>query len=371
MRIVSLLPAATEILYALGVGGEVVGVSHECAYPPEASHKPRVTRSLLPARETQAAIDAEVTRRLRAGEPIYETDAELIEALAPELVIAQDLCEVCAASPKDLVAALARLSRTPQMLRLAPRSLGGILQDILEIGRAVGRDGAAHDLVARCEARMESVRSKAAAIPSRPRICCLEWMDPPYGSGHWAAEMTILCNASDALGRVGADSVRIAWEDVLAWAPETLIVMPCGFDLETVLSHAEALPSLPGWTSLPAVRAGKVFAVDADAYFARPGPRAFDGLELMAHHVHPEHFDWGGGGGAFAPIRTKVCEACASPFVCRPEPGCWCEKIELPAGAAAALACDYGDCLCPRCLEAGAGRAKERVSGADSRSRTA
>jgi iron complex transport system substrate-binding protein len=358
VRIVSLLPAATEILYALGVGDQVVGVSHECAYPAQARGKPVVSRSVLGAREmTQAEIDAEVTRRLRAGEPIYETDVDLIEALAPDLIVTQDLCDVCAASPKDLTAALARLARAPKLLQLAPRSLAGIIDNILEIGQAVGREAAAQAIAADCASRMARVRSRAAAIGHRPRICSLEWLDPLYCSGHWTAEMADICGATDALGRVGADSVRIAWEDVLAAAPETLIVLPCGFDLETVLKHTEGLASLPGWTSLPAVGAGRVYAVDANAYFARPGPRAFDGLELMAHLVHSDHFDWA-DQTAFAPVRTKVCEACASPFICRAASGCWCEKVKLSTEAVAALACEYDDCLCPGCLRLAGGRSR-------------
>jgi iron complex transport system substrate-binding protein len=357
VRIVSLLPAATEMVCALGLADELVGVSHECAWPPEVLGKPVVMGGVLPVHEmSQGEIDAEVTRRLAAGEPIYEVDAELLARLAPDLVITQELCEVCAASPKDLAAALAVLERRPQVLQLTPRSLEGILANIAEVGAAVGRPEAAARITAEARARIEAVRARAAQAARRPRVFCMEWLDPPYCSGHWAPEMVRLCHATDELSRPGADSVRVPWRAVLDWAPEVLVVMPCGFDLETIQRQAEALPRLPGWAELPAVREGRVYAADANAYFARPGPRVIEGLELLAHIIHPELFDWTGPADAFAPLRTKACARCAAPFLCRPAPGCWCEGVELPAGTAGALCASFTDCLCPQCL-APAGRA--------------
>lgn len=350
MRIVSLLPAATEMLYAIGLQDQLVGVSHECIYPPLARQKPVVMRGVLPIEQmTQAEIDAEVTRRLHAGEPIYEVDAERLAELEPDLVVTQELCEVCAASPRDLAGALATLERRPQVLQLTPRSLTEVLGNIRELGASTGRAAAAAEVVAECETRIEGVRARAAASP-RPRVFCMEWLDPPYCSGHWVPEMVEIAGGVDELSRKGTDSVRVPWEAVLEWAPEVLVVMPCGYSLDAIQRHAEMLPALPGWADLPAVRAGRVFAADASAYFACPGPRLVDGAELLAHLIHPELFDWKGPADAFAPLRTKACAHCDAPFLCRPAPGCWCEAEPLPAGTAARLCGLYEDCLCPRCL---------------------
>lgn len=351
MRIVSLLPAGTEMVCALGLGEALVGVSHECAFPPQVAGKPVVMRGLVPTEQmSQAEIDAEVTRRLHVGEPIYEVDGEALERLSPDLLITQELCEVCAASPKDLAAVLASLAKRPEVLQLTPRSLGDILQNLADLGQATGRRAEAERLIASLEARIKAVRAGALQAERQPRVFCMEWLDPPYCSGHWVPEMVSICNAVDALSKMGTDSVRVPWQAVLDWAPEMLLVMPCGYDLEGVIQRAEALPRLPGWQELPAVAQGRVFAVDANSYFACPGPRVVDGLELLAHLIRPEQFTWSGPSNAFSPLRTKACSRCAAPFLCRPEPGCWCEAAALPAGAAERLCQAYGDCLCPDCL---------------------
>jgi len=363
MRIVSLLPAATEMICALGLGDELVGVSHECAYPPEVRLKPAVMSAILPTGEmSQAEIDAEVTRRLRAGEPLYDVDAEGLRALAPDLLITQELCEVCAASPRDLAAALAILPDRPRVLQLTPRSLGDVLGNIAEVGEATGRRAQAAQLIAAAEARIEAVRSRAAAAAARPRVFCMEWLDPPYCSGHWVPEMVEICGGVDALSRKGTDSVRVPWQAVLDWRPEVLIVMPCGFGMEETVRQAEILPSLPGWRDLPAVQSGRVFAVDANAYFACPGPRLVDGLELLAHLIQPDLFAWQGDSQAYGLLRTKACAVCATPFLCRPAPGCWCEGVSLSRETSQALCQDYADCLCPSCLKG----AEAQSQGADS-----
>lgn len=357
-RIVSLLPAATEMVCALGLESQLVGRSHECAYPDAALEKPVVMRGVVDtAAMTEAEIDAEVTRRLRAGEPLYEIDSALLEALSPDLLITQELCEVCAASPKDLAVVLTQMARPPTVLQLTPKSLAAVLENIATLGAATGRSAEASALIAGLEARIAAVKARADGARGR-RVFCLEWLDPLYCSGHWVPEMVELAGGDDALGRRGTDSVRIGWEEVLAWAPEVLIVAPCGYGLDAVVRHAAMLPTLPGWSELPAVREARVFAVDADAYLARPGPRLIDGLEMLAHLIHPERFGWTGAAGAFEPLRTKTCEACGDAFMCRTASGCWCEEVDLPPGRAAALSGCYDDCLCPACLEPAAARAR-------------
>jgi iron complex transport system substrate-binding protein len=310
-------------------------------------------RGVLPVETmTQAEIDVELTRRLHNGEPIYEIDAECLRSLSPDLVITQELCEVCAASPKDLAAALAILPTRPEIVQLTPRSLGDVLENILQLGTVTGRSSAAAEIVGACEARIDAVRDRAARVKRRPRVFCMEWLDPPYCSGHWVPEMVEIAGGVDQLSRKGADSVRVKWEEILAWQPEVLVVMPCGYELETVQRHAEELATLPGWWDLPAVRNGRVFAAHANAYFARPGPRLVEGVELLAHLIHPELFGWTGHDDAYAVLRTKRCAKCSTPFLCRPAPGCWCESINLPAGTAGTLAGQSQECLCPSCLAA-------------------
>lgn len=339
MRIVSLLPAATEILASLGLLDELVGVSHECAHPPQVKAKPVVMRGLVEVAEmSQAEIDVDVTRRLSAGEPIYELDLAKLAALAPELMITQDLCQVCAASPRDLAAALAVLDPPPRVLQLTPRNLEGIFGDILQVGEAAGRSAQAAALVAALTRRVERVADRARAA-RRVRVFCMEWLDPPYCSGHWVPEMIELAGGEDALSRKGSDSVRISWDAVRDWAPELLLLIPCGYDVAATLRLAEALPALPGWTELPAVQARRVFAADANAYFACPGPRVVDGLELLAHLIHPELFVWNGSAEAFAPLPTQRCARCSGSL------------LGLARGREASRSGEE-DALCARCLAA-------------------
>lgn len=295
-RIVSLLPSATEMAFALGLSEQLVGVTHECDYPPQARARLAVVRNALPIESmTEREIDEAVAGRLRAGLSLYELDAALIDELAPDLIITQSLCDVCAPSGNEIARLLEQLRRTPDLLWMSPSNLAGIEQNILELGRAAGVEEEAARIVADGRGRLNAV-AKATAGLKKPRIFCMEWLDPVYCSGHWVPEMVRIAGGTDALGREGADSVRIDWQAVLDWAPEVLIFMPCGYRLDQALDRAPALRDLPGFFDLPATQQGRVFAVDANAYFARPGPRVVEGVELLAHLLHPERFGWDRAG---------------------------------------------------------------------------
>lgn len=311
-RIVSLLPSATEMVFTLGLGDRLVGVTHECDHPDEARAKPAVVRNALPIETmTEREIDEAVSARLRAGLSLYELDAELIDALAPDLLITQSLCDVCAPSTNEIARLLERLSRKPELLWMSPSDLAGIEENVLALGRAAGVEDRAARLVADGRARLVEL-TRATAGLERPRVFCMEWLDPVYCSGHWVPEMVRIAGGEDGLGCQGAESRRIEWQAVLDWAPEVLIFMPCGYRLEAALERAPALYDLPRFADLPAVRNGKVFVVDANAFFARPGPRVVDGAELLAHLLHPDRFPWSGPGGTFA-----VCLASDAADPCR------------------------------------------------------
>ncbi|MGB9179293.1 MAG: cobalamin-binding protein [Pyrinomonadaceae bacterium] len=299
-RIVSFLPSATEMVCALGLSDQLVGITHECDYPPEARGKPIVVRNALPIESmSQREIDIAVAERLREGLSLYEVDENLLQELAPDLILTQDLCQVCAPSGNEVSYLLKLLPKQPQILWLTPKSLAGIADNIRELGRATGRAKEAEELVAGGRARLERVAAVTRELTDRPRVFCMEWLDPIYCSGHWMPEMVWIAGGVDELSRSGSDSVRIPWDDVLKWEPEVLIVTPCGFNLDKVIEQSSQLLNYPGWNDLPAVREGRVFAVDANSYFARPGPRVVEGTELLAHLIHPQLFSWEGTSQAY------------------------------------------------------------------------
>jgi iron complex transport system substrate-binding protein len=373
LRIVSFLPAATEMCYALGLGDAVVGVSHECDYPPEARTKPVVVRPVLPVERTSLAeIDAAVAGRIGTGASLYQVDERLLRDLRPTHILTQNLCQVCAPSGNEVTQVLKAIAPAPQILWLTPHSLAGVEENLRELAAATGRGAAADTLIAAGRTRVEAVARVTSGAARRPRVFCLEWVDPLYCSGHWVAEMVEAAGGTDRLSRRGTDSVRIPWSEVIAWAPEVLVVMPCGFKLGAAVEQTQRLALLPGWADLPAVRAGRVFAVDANAYFARPGPRLIDGIELLGHLLHPDLVPWKGPADAFQhvpfapdgrplrPARTKTCSRCGAPFRCGPATGqdkCWCDALPSVGPIAGAAS----DCLCPACLQAAI--AAKRASG--------
>jgi iron complex transport system substrate-binding protein len=299
-QIVSFLPSATEMACALGLFDQLVGITHECDYPPEVAGKPVVVRNALPIETmSQPQVDVAVAQRIRDGLSLYEVDENLLKELAPDLILTQDLCQVCAPSGNEVSQAVNLLPKKPQILWLTPKSLEEIFANVRDLGEATGRAKEAAELIATGRARLESTAAATRDLSHRPRVFCMEWLDPIYCSGHWVPEMVTLAGGVDGLAHEGEDSVRISWDEVVRWAPEVLIVTPCGFNLEKVIEQTEQLPSYPGWSDLPAVRDGRVYAVDANSYFARPGPRVVDGTELLAHLIHPELFPWNGPASAY------------------------------------------------------------------------
>jgi iron complex transport system substrate-binding protein len=281
MRIVSLVPHATELLFALGAGPEVVAVTHECDHPPAALTRERVTRDVLPAGLDAAAIDAAVRERTLAGEAIYELDRAALAALAPELIVTQALCPVCAVSYEEVAELARRLPSKPRVLALDPKTLEETHADVRTLARETGRDEQGSRLVADAAARIERV-GLAVRSQARPRVAALEWLDPVYVAGHWTPELIELAGGKDVLGGAGEPSRTVAWDAVADAEPEVVIVMPCGYD--AARAHTEAA----GYADeLAGLGARRIVAVDASAHFSRPGPRLTDGVELLAHILHP------------------------------------------------------------------------------------
>jgi len=308
MRICSLLPSATEIVCALGLEDSLVGISHECDYPPTVRSKPALIRPRVDPTAPAAEIDRQVRELIARGESIYSVDADLLLALAPDLILTQDLCHVCAASPDDLATALSRAVRQPRVLSLNPHTLHDVWNDIRAVGEATGRQREAEEVVHGLEQRVARVSGAARPLAGpRPRVVCLEWLSPLYVGGHWVPEMVEIAGGMDPIGRVGEPSFAITWERLLEAQPEAVVIMPCGYGQEKAAQEFAAL-ELPGeWASLPAVRDGRVFAVDANSYFSRPGPRLADGVELLARILSPHPPGAGMAALSVPPEALAIC----------------------------------------------------------------
>lgn len=310
LRIVSFLPSATEMVCALGLEQLLVGVTHECDYPPSIRGKPVVVRSAIPVDQlTEAEVDRAVSERLSTGLSVYQVDEALLKKLAPDLILTQDLCQVCAPSGNEVTQALNALESKPEIVWLTPRTLAEIADNLRQIGKVTNSLDKAEEWIKVNFACLSEIQERASRSSLRPRVFCMEWLDPLYCSGHWVPEMVRIAGGVDELSRQGSDSVKVAWKDVLDWAPEVLILMPCGNHLPKVLELAPKLQSFLAWNELPAVRSNRIYAVDASSYFARPGPRVVQGTELLAHLIHPEIFSWTGPADAFSKITFSAEES--------------------------------------------------------------
>jgi len=280
------------MLCALGLADQLVAVSHECDFPLEVRAKPRVTRSRIdPQRMSSRAIDETVRAAIAKQESLYDLDAEMLARLAPDLIVTQQLCDVCAVDASLVAKALHAVPSHPRTVSLHPHTLEEMLGDIERLGAATGRQAEAEQLIRRSRERMAEVGRRVAKVAHRPRVICMEWFDPPMTSGHWVPEMVERAGGTDVLGKAGKPSYYVTGEQIAAAKPEILILMPCGFSIERAKTERSQLTAQPWWNHLPAVRAGRVFFVDGPAYFNGAGPRLIDGIELLAGLFHPSLFD--------------------------------------------------------------------------------
>ncbi|HVE39179.1 MAG TPA: cobalamin-binding protein [Planctomycetota bacterium] len=288
MRILSFQPTSTEMAYALGAGRAIVGVSHECTWPPAARKKPVVSTSVIdPETMSSGEIDAAVVAASKEGRSLYRIDRALVEKLQPDLLLTQSLCEVCATSPSDLREVLQLVKPKPKVLALHAHDFEGMFGDLRELAELLGKD--ARPLERALRRRIEAVLKKTRKLPKR-RVFCMEWLDPVFASGHWVPEMVEMAGGHDPLASKGKESRRIEWSAVVDAAPDVLILMPCGLSRERTLRELPRVTERPGWTSIPAVRSGEVYHADGPSYFNGGGVRLVDGLEILAEILHPEIF---------------------------------------------------------------------------------
>ena len=297
MRIASLVPSATEMLYALGLGDSVVAVTHECDYPVEARSLPHLTRTVLRPDLSAAEIDRAVKARVAEGQALYELDEELLVTLAPDLIVTQAICAVCAVSYEDVLEVAARLPSEPRVLQQDPSTLGEMLEDVIRLGEAAEIPHQAHELRGELEGRLATVRA-AVSGASMPRVIALEWLDPPFVGGHWIPEMISIAGGEDVAGPPGLKSPEVSWGEISGLNPDVTIAMPCGWHVEDSRDQAVAY-----WDQIELLGAQRVYAVDAASTFSRPGPRLVDGVELLGHLLHPDLVDPPGSIG-FAEVRA-------------------------------------------------------------------
>ena len=290
-RIVSLLPAATEIAAALGLMEQVVGVSHECDFPEEANARPRVTHCLVHnAGLASGEVDQWVRRTLRDNGTIYTIDEPLLRELRPDVILTQKLCDVCAVGYGTVARLAETLPGPPQVVNLEPASLTDIFDDIQRVAEACGVPERARGIIAKLSERVEGVQLRVGGISHRPRCFLMEWVDPPFCSGHWGPELVEIAGSRDSLGRKHEPSAQVNWREVIDARPEIMVLALCGYDIDRARRDYKVLRSFPGFDSLPAAHRGEIYLVDASAFFARPGPRIVESLEILAGILHPEEF---------------------------------------------------------------------------------
>ena len=292
MRICSLLPSATEVIALLGLTDDLVGISHECDYPPSVRSLPVMVEPMVPPHGlTSADIDAQVSKLVASGQRLYRLKEHLLRQAQPDLIVSQDLCHVCAVTPDQLYETLRSMPRQPTVLTLNPKTIHDVIDDVVRIGNAVNRSAEGHQLATELRVRLEAVHTRIQRIAHCPRVVCIEWLSPLYVAGHWVPEMVQLAGGQDVLAQPGSASRVITWDEVLAVAPDVLIVMPCGFSVERTQTELFRMMEQQGRWGLSSELAQRTFLVDASSYFSRPGPRLIDGIELLSAILHPSDHD--------------------------------------------------------------------------------
>src|SRR2546428_2027839 len=304
-RIVSFLPSATEILYELGVGDQIVGVTHECNYPKQAKSKPQVIHSSFdPEKMTSQEIDNKVVDLMHSGKDIYILDDEILKKAKPDLIVAQGLCEVCSPYTKEISRAVAILDNKPEVLILEPKNLEDILQNILDVANKVAKLKEGQNLVDTLQNRITKVQTRPKK--SRPKVLCLEWLDPLFTAGHWVPQMVDMAGGINGISITGEQSRRMEIDEALYFDPDVIILMPCGFDVKRTILEYEKLANNIQWKMLKAVKNNEIYAVNANEYFSKPGPRTITGLEILAKILHPEIYpDLKTPDESFQKINTK------------------------------------------------------------------
>lgn len=288
VRIVSLLPSATETICALNLEAQLVGVTHECDYPPSVQRLPKVTRTLIPTDASSSEIDRLVREKLRESRALYALDRPVLESLRPDLIVTQALCDVCAVAADEVREAACTLPGAPRVINLEPQTLSEVIASMRQVATAAGVERHGEEVTQSLLARVNAVERRTASIPHRPRVALLEWLEPPFSCGHWNPELVRLAGGIEGLGNEGRPSRTLGWDEVVAWQPEFVLIACCGFGVERTLRDVPALERVPGWRNVPAVRSGRVYITDGSSYFSRPGPRLVDSLEILAHAIHPD-----------------------------------------------------------------------------------
>lgn len=292
MRICSLLLSATEVIAALGLSEELVGISHECDYPPSIGNVPIMVEPMIPPHGlTSAEIDRQVAQLVASGQRLYRLNHDRLCDSRPDLILFQDLCHVCAVTPDQLHEAIRAMPHQPTVLTLNPGTVHDVIDDIVRIGDAAGRSTEGHRLASQLRERLDAVRTRVQNLSYRPRVVCIEWLSPLYVAGHWVPEMVQLAGGQDVLAQPGTPSRVVTWNDILAASPDLLIVMPCGFSVERTRTELSQLMQQPDQWPIPSKLRAHTFLVDASSYFSRPGPRLIDGIELLAAILHPSDHD--------------------------------------------------------------------------------
>ncbi len=290
MRICSFLPSATEIVCALGLADSLVGVTDGCDYPAEVRSKPRIVFSLIDAGLSSAEIEFRIRESALMREPVFKADIERLRLLKPDLILTQGICSVCAMDGDAVFEIADAVNSSPEVAVLDPHDIEGVFDTIKQVGDLTGTSSRADKLVQILRERIDSVREVSQRKGKLPRVFCMEWLDPPYTAGHWIPEMVETAGGKNGLGKTGEKSRRVSWDEITDFAPEKVVLMPCGFGIQKTVEESARLSAIPQWSSLPAVEKGEVYAVDSNSHFTRPSPRIAEGIDVLTAIIHPEFF---------------------------------------------------------------------------------